>query len=348
MGHNNRFSRRNFMQYGLVAAGGIAAAPVTDLLAPASRTVTGLPSVGGLVGALIPETNAYPQAAADLLSGIQGALDSHAVLSERITVQTDSAVRAAQALLDTGMQMLVGMVSPAQAEAIQPMLSAYGASLVVATAGAQPDSVLENVYTSTLGYWQSTYAAGQWAAGRFGGRGMLVASFYESGFEAVSAFDRGLDSAGGEMVASWITHTRPTAAQLASALSDIRATRPDFVYAAYLGRQAAEFLAAYRGAGLTNIPLVVSPFMADADSFATVAGWTGDVSPFAALGQQTGQWVAAGLNNSPAGYTLDRATRTLSAGLTVREGGRVVQRLALPSISPSEAQTGWTFAYGTV
>lgn len=348
MGHNNRFSRRNFMQYGLVAAGGIAAAPVNDLLASAPRTVTGLTSVGGLVGALMPETNAYPQAAADLLAGMQSALDGHAVLSERITVQTDSAVRAAQALLDTGTQVLVGMVSPAQAEAIQPLLASYGASLVVATAGAQPDSALENVYISTLGYWQSAYVAGQWAARRFGGRGMLVASFYESGFESASAFDRGLASAGGQMVASRITHTRPTAAQLASALSDIRAARPDFVYAAYLGQQAAAFLAAYRGAGLTGIPLVVSPFMPDADSFNTVAGWSGDMSPFAALGQQTGQWLAAGLDRAPSGYTLDHATRTLSAGLTVREGGRVVQRLALPSVAPSGVLSGWTFAYGTV
>lgn len=360
-------SRRSFIQMGAGLAASLAAAPLGALAAldthHLSQSATEANST--LIGVMLPETRQLPDAAAHLLHGIQQALGTqHTLLTERSGITSDSVVLAAQYLLEAGSKLLIGLVSPTQTEALHPILHAHDAVLLALTPG---ETVVQRahprVFYASLGYWQSAYAAGQWAARQHGGRAMLLASFYESGFDTVYAFEQGVSAAGGQLIDRHITHVHPTADRLAAALSAVRANRPDVVYAAYQGAQAAAFLKAYRGAGLTA-PLVAAPFMPDAQSHTVISAAHGQ-QPFMALGQTAGQWLSRALDAARgdilavrhhlpaaavAGHHFDASTHTLLANqLVVRHNGAQLAYLPTPAVTLSGAgQSGWTFGYLTV
>lgn len=360
-------SRRSFIQIGTGLASGLAAAPLSALAAfDAHRIPQADAANSALIGVMLPETSQLPDAAIHLLQGIQHALGQrHTILTERSGITRDSVVLAAQHLLEAGSKVLLGLVSPTQAEALHPTLHAHDATLLALTPG---ETVVQRahprVFYASLGYWQSAYAAGQWATQQHGGRAMLLASFYESGFDTVYAFEQGVSAAGGQLIDRHITHVHPTADQLAAALSAVRANRPDFVYAAYQGEPAKAFLKAYRGAGLIT-PLVAAPFMPDAQSQTTISTAYGNHLPFIALGQTAGQWLSRALDAAhgdilairhhlPAvtvsGYHFDISTHTLLANqLVVTQNGTQVAQLPTPSVALANAgQSGWTFGYLTI
>src|SRR5690606_34383162 len=105
-----------------------------------------------------------------------------------------------------------------------------------------------------------------------------LSSFYESGFDTLLAFEQGVEASGGSIVDRFVTHFDPSAPRIADAIEAVRVLRPDFVYAAYNGQQASEFLRAYHAAGL-GIPLVGSSFIADENltlpaALRTVGAWS--------------------------------------------------------------------------
>lgn len=324
-------SRRSFFQYGAAALAGVASAPMNPLAAVINEMM-----MQQRVGLMLPETVLYAGLPGDLRQSFERAW------FRRIGLTRDSAREAARDLLRSGARVLVGWVSNAQAEALQPELAERDAHLLALSAGERAGAALPNVTYATQGYWQSAALAGQWVVGRYGGRAVQVASFYESGFQTMAAFDAGVRAAGGEVVGSQVTHVTPSQPNLNEAISLIRTARPDVVYAAYSGAHAEAFLAAYRGAGLSHIPLVGAAFTVGA-----VDAHIQTVSA-AGLGAQASAWLADGLGTPKlTGWAYDSATRTLSAVAQVRVGGQTVAQLDGAPVAVA-SNSGWTMPYGTL
>lgn len=326
----NPLSRRKFIQMGFATMGTAAVAPVAGAVESLTR-----PGRSVTVGVLLPRAQLHPLLSANILDGLRLGFSttSHAARFQTRQIGTGetSAVSAARGLLDAGIRVVVGMVSTSQLEAIQPLFAEYGATFVHATAGENiTASPLSNVVVNSLQYWQSAYAAGQWAVGQFGRRAMLLSSFYESGFDTLYAAGQGIESAGGSVLDTHVTHMHPSFDRLADALDAVRSTNPDFVYTAYQGQQAVAFLHAYRSAGLET-PLVASAFMLDSADVSvparSVTPWAADLkSPensafldafgqstgrtadsFAVLGFETGHWIGAALDTAAGNSALLRA-----------------------------------------
>lgn len=320
--NNQALSRRKFMQLGFAMMGGAAAGPLSGLAAPFGITAGGVLRVG----MMLPQAQLQPLMTANLLDGFKLAFDGVRrieLAAETIGVTQSDAVNAAAKLLGSGVKIVVGVVSALHVAALQPLFAEHDATLVVMTAGENDYSgALPNVVFNSLHYWQSSHAAGKWAAETYGGRGMILSSFYESGFDTLLAFEQGVEASGGSIADRFVTHFDPSASRMADAIEAVRALQPDFVYAAYNGAQAAEFLRAYHAAGL-GIPLVGSAFIADEVAvlptpLRTVGAWSSaldsadnsafmsafkaasgrSADAFATLGYETGLWIDSAAENA--------------------------------------------------
>ena len=225
------------------------------------------------LGVLLPERSLISGMDAQFLWGMQLAFDQAArqgyqvsLLPERVSVGGGDALQKGLTLVEEQRAgLLVAMLNPQVAEGLAPAMEKLGCVVFVVEAGGDLPSArpAANVFYHSLGYWQSSLALGGWAAANLGQRAALLASLYESGFDALYAFQAGLEAASGQVVHTQITHIPTVAVNWEKILDAVQQAQPDFIYAQYSGAQASEFAAAFRASGLNGrIPLAISGMLA--------------------------------------------------------------------------------------
>lgn len=283
-------SRRGLLKGLGAAAGALAISPL------ALRLASGAPATAISLGVLLPTSSLYPRLAASLLDGLNlafvGAGPAVQLLPVEYGTLPSAAVAAGRRLIvEHGVDLLIGVISQPAIAQLQPLLHARRVPLLVTTAGAnllrhEPDPY---IFHNTLGAWQASHAAGAWAAATLGPRIVSIASFHESGYDTLGAFGAGVASGGGTIVARHVTHAPGTSSDLTAVLRAVGAARPDALYAAYSGEQAAAFLQAYAESGLAaHTPLLGSPFLVAAPAPAGLRvlsplGWSARLDPAANL-----------------------------------------------------------------
>ncbi len=269
------FLRRVAMGGAIVLIPGAAAlalrAVPTDTTPPIQHS--SVPSETLRIGLLLPQSQIYPQLSQSLLRGFQLALTEssvrHVALEPRAALlPVDYGKSPAQALstareLVTGRQVdvLSGLFSRNHADSLESLLREHQTPLLVSDIGANTISTHNKspyIMRSSLGFWQSNLALGQWAAQQVGQRAVISTSFYESGYDTIHAFRSGFEHGGGEILAT-ISMGAPYngVATPAEALARIESLNPDVVYAAYSGQDAIAFVRSYAESGLHNrVPLL--------------------------------------------------------------------------------------------
>lgn len=258
-------SRRDLFKAAGALAAALAAGPLTIRIGGAA------PGAPLTVGLLLPRSSLYPQLGASLLAGLGLAADRGRplrLLVEECGALPSAAAAAATRLVEQrGAQLLVGPISGAGLSLLRPLLEARQVPLIATTAGANlPREAAPSpyIFRHTLGLWQTSLAAGAWAAASLGRRAFVAASAHDSGFDAIDAFQLGFEQGGGAIAGLGISHRPGAPDSLPELMAAIAAARPALVYAAYAGAQADEFLRAYAGAGLAGrIPLVGAGLLAD-------------------------------------------------------------------------------------
>jgi branched-chain amino acid transport system substrate-binding protein len=220
------------------------------------------------VGAIVPNARHFLALGRDLTTGLSLAL-SHAPFSTQLhsleyDVSLDEAYSAANTLLKEGADVIVATLGTKGAETISALCAEAQRPLIIANTGE--DSVRHSAnqpftFHSTLNSWQASYALGQWAASTIGRRGIIASSFYDSGYDTTYAFEAGFVAAGGEVVATKISHHPTDKEGFGGVEASIKAYQPDFIYALYTGTLAATFLA--DTATQLRIPLLGSPFLTE-------------------------------------------------------------------------------------
>jgi branched-chain amino acid transport system substrate-binding protein len=271
-------SRRRFLKYAALAggvaavtqlAGGLSGGPLADvwraldpfqrnavrLLSPKSAAATQLGH--GLTGGL----NLFWNGAATASRGL------HLAASAGSPGATLELPTVSQAVTQDRLGVVIGVVGAQMAADLGAVVRASDTSLVVMDGGANVVRAGEdspNVFYSTVGYWQSNWAMGAWAAQHLGQRAFLAASFYESGYDALYAAEAGIEAAQGQVAARHVNHGPGGPKPVKDAIDAIKRTQPDFVFAAYSGAEAVAFVQAYAAAGLQGeIPLVGSGFLVE-------------------------------------------------------------------------------------
>lgn len=125
----------------------------------------------------------------------------------------------------------------------------------------------ENIFFNSLQFWQLEYALGKWAQQQFTGKGAMVLSVYEAGYQMHSAFWQGAMSSGAEEIDMHILPFNPQIKNIEpiveSYLQTLEKQDIQYLHALFCGDEACEFFNAYKKSKLCNkIPLLVSPHMA--------------------------------------------------------------------------------------
>ena len=267
--HPLQMSRRGFLgTLGVVAGTLVAGAPAVGQAGTRALVTT---SFGTRVGLVFPEG-----AGAGLAAGLQLGFDEAAARTRGTvdwTAQSagpgalDTVSRSLDLISAQKTSLVVGVANAHMAAELSPTLARYGAFFVAVDGGAslaRPSEQSPHILRSSLGYWQSSWAMGLWAAEQMGRKACVVSSFVESGYDALYAFERGFAAGGGEVLQTTITHVPNRDVDWTAVMTGIDSAQPDFVYAMYSGAQAAEFLRAYGASGLAGrIPLAGSAPLVD-------------------------------------------------------------------------------------
>jgi ABC-type branched-subunit amino acid transport system substrate-binding protein len=220
------------------------------------------------VGVLLPQSRVYPELAEDWLSGIQagmGAARNARILTADAGHRLIDAVMAAEAMLDAGARIIVGMDATQLPGALDRLLRERDAVYVAAHSGARVVGTMHGPHAVELshGFWQAAYALGTWTARAYGTRAQLIISYHDSNFDLPYAFEAGFAAAGGRITASAMWDAPGTAVSPLSMLERVRVEKPDAVCALFSGNEASSFVKAYAAAGLTA-PIVGTPCVARA------------------------------------------------------------------------------------
>jgi branched-chain amino acid transport system substrate-binding protein len=120
------------------------------------------------------------------------------------------------------------------------------------------------VFVNSFQLWQAAWMCGYLGAQRFGTRAATLVSLHESGYGLTFAFQLGLEAANGTLLQTVVTHRDSSTEDPSTAIAEIAAREPDFIWAAYSGKEAASFLAAYDASGhKQRIPMLGLPPLAD-------------------------------------------------------------------------------------
>ncbi|MBI1804851.1 MAG: ABC transporter substrate-binding protein [Ignavibacteriae bacterium] len=270
--------RREFLKTFGAVVGGLAINQFSLASAEASR-LGGLPKLSHVpsIGLLLPSSRLNPRFGDNVAAGLRLCFDQldaetgsgkAKVFVEEFGTSSSLAVKNARALIaERNVDVLIGVMTPGVAVQLHDVLESSRTFLILADAGANVVRNVEHspyVFHNSLNYWRSSWAMGEWVVRNIGRKVFVASSFYESGYDALYAFRLGVNSAGGTIVQTHISHVPPNATDLPKLMDSIRDLRPDVVFASYSGQEASEFVGAYVERGLDQqVPLAGSAFMSD-------------------------------------------------------------------------------------
>lgn len=388
-------NRREFLRLAGVATGGLlAGALLPPGAAHAGQPVShpGLSSrpdpgsapgrrAAGRIAVLVPASTIYPNLGRNFLAGLQLAAGDRlgdTVVREIGTGATSPYLVTQQLLAREGVQKIIGMIDPQSISFLRGALQTHQATLLAISLGenllraGQADT---RVTHHSLDLAATAVAFGAWAARALGRTAVLATSYYDSGYDTYAAFRLGFEQAGGKVRHTVTTHLPTGGPSLAGVMRDIARARPDFVYAAYCGPGAVDWVRAYQAARLAGtIPLAGSPFLTDEALLPTLGAAAGGIltaSP--APGGDPAALAFAGAYQAHTGRPADLlallgyetarlltgqsvARRTIALRTVQRQAGGFVntmrQTLAAPGAGDAawaslrqEPHSGWQYPY---
>lgn len=236
------------------------------------------------VGVLLTAGLGGGQGGQRLLTGLRigfARADQRVVLSSRTLASPTGARAAAEALIGTGtgtgIDVLVAAVAAPALPQVAQLCRERRVALVVANSGAHvtPGS-LEGVVVNSLQIWQSSFAAGRFAARRLGGSLFTIVAAPDAGYDSVYAVQRGFVGAGGRVLGRAITHE--ATAGLVEAARAARTSGAAVVSIHATGQRAVQIVKACRAAGVQAAvvvdPLCLEPGATGRAELARLGVWT--------------------------------------------------------------------------
>ena len=223
-------------------------------------------------GLLPPNSNFVPRLAGDMLTAIElglaeTRLDAEIVVeSAGYNADLKMLVPAIQRLILAGrVDCIIVPLNVSVIESIAEHCRSQAVPLIALNLTEDPlfeTSRNPFIFVNSFHLWRSAWMSGYLAAKHFGGRGATMAPIHEGGYGLAFAFQLGLEAAQGGLVQAVVTHRNSNTEDPSASISEIAAQNPDFIWAAYSGKEAISFLDAFRASGLRDkIPLMTIPTM---------------------------------------------------------------------------------------
>jgi branched-chain amino acid transport system substrate-binding protein len=225
------------------------------------------------IGVLPPNSNFVPFLAKDMLAAIElglkeARLDADLII-ESAGYNADSATftqSVQRLILSKSVHCVIAPLNVSLIEKTAGYFESQGVPLIALNLTEDP--LFESarnpfVFVNSFYLWHSAWMSGYLAGRRFGKRAASIVALHEGGYNLTFAFQLGLEAAGGELVKSSVTHIKSTGDDPTEKIREIASQSPDFIWAAYSGKEAVSFLKAFENSGFKDkIPLMtISPMV---------------------------------------------------------------------------------------
>ncbi|BAV08171.1 amino acid/amide ABC transporter substrate-binding protein, HAAT family [Filimonas lacunae] len=241
------------------------------------------------IGLLVPYSSIYPELSGALVSGVYAALPQAIIKSGFFEFIPEYVKQGSQKEVEEAVKKLLffnqadiiaGLVSYKTAKALVPLLeTANRIGFFTDMGECIPSQELQSshVFFNSFQFWQSEYALGYWAHKQFGDKGVVAMSVYDAGYHLHSAFRQGAVMAGATVMDYEILHGGDLSRSMVQQhihvfVEKMRANPPAYIHVIVCGKEAIEFLKAYKESGLSeHIPLLISTHMAADEMLQQVA-----------------------------------------------------------------------------
>jgi branched-chain amino acid transport system substrate-binding protein len=271
-------NRRNFLK---ILGTGMAAATANPVLAGVSRLKTDHRTLK--IGLLSPQSNLFPAYPYSFINGFRLGIDQHQALRKKqieiITEQVGygtpflSTQAARKLLYENNVDLMTGILGTEVVSQFSDLFQQKEVPFIVCNPGeyfpVEPLRKNPFLFFNTLNLYQSSFLQARYATTHYGKKGLIVTSLYDSGYDAVYAFTHGAEMEEG--TTEVVILRQGTADTVSEALSRIRSTAPDYVYALLSGDLAREFILRFRNEENSSLPLMATPFVTE-EHFLTTLG----------------------------------------------------------------------------
>lgn len=384
-----RPSRRQVV-LGAGAVLGVAAVSSSPFLGGVFASIARI--VNPAVGVVAPPAVRYPGLLDQLASGVRAGLSAGGQPDAPVFARTaaasgpSSVAAAARELIERDkVDLVLVYANPTRTQLLGELAEETGVPVVVVDPGAHIVTSADSdsrVFSHSLGYWESTWALGSWAAGAVGRDAYVISSLYESGFDVLNAFEHGLNEGGGRVIGTSVTHL--SSGDVAEAVSKAASSGADSLFVASSGSEADDILAAIAADKAASgmqllVPGIASDRLAAAPGLTATTALTwpvADSSVFEMLGRDIGELVAGavegGADALPSGetafagargnITFDLATGSTNLPITIQSavaaGSGVTYQVVAAAKDTARAsgfadeivpelRTGWLDVYGS-
>ncbi len=239
------------------------------------------------LGVLLPASNIYPAMAENFYSGLELSLaqtddqilcTKPVLMPESLGFGLSSILEKSKKLIqDDGVDIVTGIISESVSGDLRSLFEDSGKFLVANHTGANilgPHEHSPNIVHNSLNLWQANYAMGVWAAKNIGHKAVVVSSFYESGYDALYAFNMGFESQGGEVLKTCITNLPAEMKNTDKVISGIEKYSADLIFASFSGSEANDFISEFTNSDISKrTPLLGSGFLVAENIFLNQGGF---------------------------------------------------------------------------
>jgi ABC-type branched-subunit amino acid transport system substrate-binding protein len=253
------------------------------------------------IGVLLPLSKEHPQYAGSFLNGLKLAVNPDGLLednkTEVITEQVNygtpriSMVKAEQLITENKVNILVGLLNSDVSIEIGDLVKNMQVPTIIANAGENylVNKVKENPYLffNSLNLFQNSFLAGKYAVGKYGKNIAVVTSMYDSGYDSLFSFYKGVEMAGGVIIKTFVKNEQEDDF-ISKTLDSFKKETVDGIYVLLNGNLADDFIRTAYQQKLT-FPIITTSFAIDENRLLNVGE--------AANGIQSFQTWAKNLNN---------------------------------------------------
>ncbi len=249
------------------------------------------------IGILVPRSDMFPTLGKDLLTGFkEGVNNSDNAPTIQYLVEgigaaaTDSLVRAAEKMiLQEDVDLTISFCSNHILERLVKVFDAYKKPLIHVGLGS---NVIKEMHHSpyvayhSLNIWQAAYAAGKYAAEKYGKKGSISTSYYDGGYQHSQAFVAGYTDHGGEIAHFYVAPMEYQKESYDAMIDGMTEANPDVAFLLFSYKEGDKVLNVLSESELNGkIPFVAIPTLTDEsvyesnhklDGVVSVASWAFD------------------------------------------------------------------------
>lgn len=262
-------NRRNFLK---IAGAGFTGSLFKPISSSASESSVSNSSVK--IGVLLPLSNVHPSYAGSFLSGLKLAVNSGElhennkmeVITEQINYGTlrISLLKAEQLITENKVNILVGLLNSDVATEIGGLAKNVQVPTIIANAGENylVNKAKENPYLffNSLNLFQNSFLAGKYVVGKYGKNIAVVTSLYDSGYDSLFSFYKGVELAGGKIVKTYLKNENEDDF-ISKTLDSIKKETVNGIYVLLNGNLADDFFRTISQEKL-SVPIITTSFAA--------------------------------------------------------------------------------------